>query len=392
MRHTNHVRTVLLVSFLAPMGAFAASVPAASFSTAHSLLATSSSPGNAYIGGVSVVVTAPVTGDLSAVGGGIVVAAPVAGDELLFAGSIRARAPVEGDFRAVGGSITVEKPVMGDMVAFGLSVYDAGRAGGSVFIGALNATVADGASGPVIVYGNNVSLAGTFTGDVTVTAGSRFTLAPNTVIHGKLSYEAPEAVNMPVSATVIGGVTYRNISYLPDAGTSRVLALASVGLFLFVRILGALLLAGLLAGLFPRLARAVVGRAYEKRPRDILLTMLLGFALFAATPILLVLLLLTFVGIGIAFLVFAAYLLTIFLALIYAGILLGGLFARWYAQRKEVLWHDGVLGMLILSLISLVPIVGPLVLFLIATFAAGALLLIFSDFAFSGEGRDSEML
>ena len=55
--------------------------------------------------------------------------------------------------------------------------------------------------------------------------------------------------SIPASATVAGGVEYTDASYLPDAGTSRVLALVSIGFFLFVRILGALILAGLLAGL-----------------------------------------------------------------------------------------------------------------------------------------------
>jgi len=374
----------LFVSLLIPASAFAAGSPA-SFSAARSLLAASSSPGNAYAAGISVVITAPVAGDLSAVGGGIVSAAPVAGDEFLLAGSIGSRAPVAGDLRAVGGSITVEKPVGGDLIVFGFSVYDSGRAGGSVFIAAWNATLTSGALGQVTIYGNNVSLAGDFAGDVTITAGSHLALAPNTTIHGKLSYEAPEMAAIPASATIIGGVEYKNVSYLPDAGTSRILAFMSVGFFLLVRILGALILAGLLAGLFPRLAEVMTERAHTARPRNILLTMLLGFAILVATPILFVLLLLTFVGIGIAFLILILYALVVLLALLYAGVLLGGILVRRYARREIVLWHDGVLGMLVLSLISLVPFIGLLAVFLLTAFTAGALIIIFFDFALSSE-------
>lgn len=381
---------ILLILLLMPASTLASNAPA-SFSVARSLLAASSSPGNAYAAGVSVVITAPIAGDLSAVGGSVIAAAPVAGDEIFLAGSISSRAPVAGDLRAAGGNITIEKPVAGDLVAFGLSVYDSGRAGGSVFIVALNSTLTDGASGPVTVYGNNVSLAGNFANNVEVIASSRLTLAPGTTIRGTLSYEAPEAATIPASATITGGVEYKNLSYLPDAGTSRVLAFISVGFFLFVRILGALILAGLIAGLFPRLAEIITERAYTARLRGAFLTMLLGFAILVATPILSVMLAITFVGIGIALFILILYALIAVLSLMYAGILLGGVFARRYARRETVFWHDGVLGMLALSLIALVPFVGLFVVLLLTIFSAGALILVFFNFAFPRE-ETPEML
>lgn len=380
----NRFLPIVLISLLVPVSAFAARAPA-SFSVARSLLTASSSPGNAYAAGVSIVITAPVAGDLSAVGGSIISAASVAGDELLLAGSISSRSPVAGDLRAGGGSITIEKPVAGDIIAFGFSVNDSGRAGGSVFITALNTTISGGASGPVTIYGNNVSLAGDFANNVNIVATGRLTLAPDTTIHGALSYEAPQVATIPASVTIIGGVDYKDVSYLPNASASRVLTFASVGFFLFVRILGALILAGLLAGLFPRLAEVITERAYTARVRSILLTMLLGFAVLVATPILFLMLMLTFVGIWIALLILILYIIVAFLSLMYAGILIGSVLARLYARRETVLWHDGVLGMLALSVITLVPFIGIFIILLLTTFSAGALLLVFFNFAFPHE-------
>lgn len=378
----SRILPLVLISLLVPTSVFAADTPSP-FSLGRSLLVASSSPGNLYLGGMSVVVTAPVAGDLSAVGGGVIVASPIGGDGLFFAGSVSSRAPVAGDLRVAGGSVSIEKPIQGDLVALGLSVYESGRVGGSVFIAALNAALVNGASGPVTIYGNNVSLAGDFAGDVTLVASGRVTLAASTTIAGRLSYEAPEMADLPASARVVGGVEYKNVSYVPDIGTSRLVSLASVGLFLLVRILGALILAGLLAGLFPEFASTLVGRASSGNVRSILLTLLLGFAILVATPILFVVLMLTFVGIGIALLIFIVYFLLAFLSLIYAGILLGGMFARRYMRRTEVLWHDGVLGMLALSVISLIPVVGLFAVSLLTFFSAGALLTIFFNFAFS---------
>lgn len=385
MRHT---LLATLAFLLLPMSALAAHPPA-SFSVAQSLVVASSSLGNTYVAGASTVLVAPVAGDFSAVGGSILTAAPVGGDELLFAGSIHSRAPVGGDVRAFGGSITIDEPIQGDLVAFGYSVYDAGRAGGDVFIAAANTTLANGAGGPVTIYGNNVSLAGDFGSDINVVASGRVTLAASTTIRGALSYEAPEPALIPESVTVLGGIQYKSASYLPNVGTSRLLSFVSVAVFLLVRILGALLLAGLLAGLFPRLAEAVVERAYAGRSRDILLTTLLGFAIFVATPILCTILLLTFVGIGFAFLLLIAYALLVLLSFLYAGILLGGIFMRRYAQRETIRWHDGMLGMLTLSIIALVPVVGFFAVFLLTVFSSGALLQTFFSFAFPHEEHTS---
>ncbi|MDP2665370.1 MAG: hypothetical protein Q8P23_01820 [bacterium] len=382
---------ILVAILLIPTSALAAR-GAASFSFGRSLVAASSSPGNTYLAGVSVVSIAPVAGDLSAVGGSIVTAAPVAGDALLLAGSVSSRAPISGDVRVVGGSITIEGPVSSDLVVLGFSVNDSVRVSGSSFIVAANTTLSNGALGPVTIYGNNISLAGDFAGTVTVVAIGHLSLGADTIIRGKLIYKAPEEMNIPASATILGGIEYTNASYLPDAGTSRILALVSIGFFLFARILGALILAGLLAGLFPRLAETVAEYGYNGRPSKVLLTMLLGFGILVATPVLIILLALTFVGIGLALLLLILYALLVLLALLYAGILLGSIFARRFVKRETVLWHDGMLGMLALSFIALVPFIGLLVAFALSLFTAGALLLIFFHYAFAREEQTAELL
>ncbi len=381
----------LLFALLLPTYSLAAEEEA-SFSVARSLIIASSSPGNAYVAGLSVVHTARVFGDLSAFGGSVIVTGPVSGDELLFAGSIRSRSSVGGDFRAIGGSVAVEGPIVGDLVALGFSVNNTGRVGGSVFIIAANTTIAGGAVGSVTIYGNDVSLTGNFTDDVRVVALGRVMLAEDTMIAGTLSYQAPESALIPESAVIRGGVEYESASYLPDAGTSRALSFISIGFFLLVRILGALILAGLLAGLFPKLAETVTHYAYTSRPSRILLTALLGFAVFVVTPVLFLILALTFVGIGLALLLLVAYFLMMILSLAYAGILLGRLFSRRYLKRETVVWHDGVLGMLVLSLIVLVPYIGPLLALLLTAFSAGALLIVFFNFAFSHEEQTPEMI
>ena len=385
------MRTILtlLVALLLPTSAFAAhaAVKSASFSAAQSLTAASSSPGNSYAAGASIVLTAPVAGDFSAAAGSIITAAPVGGDDLFLAGSVSSRGNVAGDLRAIGGNIEVDNSVGGDLFALAFSVQDDGRAGGSVFIVAANTTLTDGAAGPVTIYGNNIALGGDFAGDVTLVAASRIVLAPDVRVRGKLSYSAPEAAVIPASAAVDGGVTYRNASYLPDPGTSRVLIFISIFFFIIARIIGAIILAGLLAGLFPQFAEMLHARGRAARPRSAIPTLLLGFAVSVATPIVILVLMLTLVGFGLALLLIILYALFVLLAFLYAGILIGGEFARRIAHREEILWHDGVVGMLALSVVTLVPFIGlPLVL-LAVFFMLGLLLQVSFTFAFPHDER-----
>jgi hypothetical protein len=328
------------------------------------------------------VLTAPVAGDFSAFGGSVITAASVSGDDLIVAGSIGSRGTIAGDLRALGGSIDVSEPIGGDLVALGYAVRDSGRAKGSVFIIAANTSMSDGAAGPVTIYGNNIALAGDFSDDVHIVAGGHLSLAPGTLIHGKLSYEAPDTATIPSSATILGGVTYTNASYLPDVGTSRTLAFISIGFFLVARIVGMLILAGLLAGLFPKFAESFNATIARMRVRSMLLALLLGFAISVATPIVIILLMLTFVGIGLALLLFTLYALLLLLAFVYTGIMIGGILVQRFRRRDRVLWHDGVLGMTVLSLIVLVPFIGLPVALLFMLFSTGVLLQMFFHFAF----------
>lgn len=355
----------------------------------RSVVVATSSPANVYALGASVVLASSVKGDLTALGGTITDASPAAGDALFIGGSVTARAPVFGDLRIIAGSADVEKSVGGDLAVLAFSVRDAGRAEGALLVFAGTAQVTGGAEGPATIYGNSVTLGGEFEGDVRVIAGDHLTLLPGTVIRGTLVYEAPTSASIPASASIAGGVTYTESSYLPGAGVSKALIFASLGIFFLVRVLAALVLAGLLAGLFPELAGRLVDAAYERRTRRILLTTLLGFAGFVAVPILALLLSLTFIGLGLALLLFILYALLVLLSLAYAGILIGGLFSRRFLRRVGVRWTDGVLGMLALSLAALVPVLGLLFVLFLASFSAGALLHAFFRFAFMHEDEDT---
>ena len=371
------VRPLALLLLLAPLPLFAATLQA------DETLDVSVSPeDNAYLAGAEVRVAAPLPADLLAAGGTLEVSADIAGDALLGGGSVSISAPVGGDVRAVGGQVSISSDVGGDVAALGGYVALSGKAS-EIQVAGGSVEITNGASGPVTVYGGTVVLAGEFTGNVRVVASDRITLAEGTIIAGDFEYNAPQQAVIPVSASIGGEVRYiGSSSFLPTAEEAQTFALAGVGILFVVRLVAGALAAGLLVGLFPGVARTVALTPLQK-PSQFMRSFLIGFVVLLATPIAVVLLLASFVGIGIAALVGAGYLLLLLLSYLYAAAIAGALLMRVARKEFSVSWKSAVLGTIVLYLLGLVPGLGFLVSFALSAVALGSFSEVAYRFAFN---------
>lgn len=337
--------------------------------------------GNTYLAGSSVTVRAPVPADLSAVGANIVIEAPVAGDVLLAGGTLDIDAAVEGDARAAGARVIISAPVAGDVAALGGVVLVSAPARDIQVMGG-TVRITQGATGNVTVYGSDVFIAGEFSGNISVSASDRVTVADGTRIKGAFRYNAPQEATIAQGAVIEGGAVYTGAAtYLPSQEEAARYALAGAGVFFLVKALAALVAAGLVVGLFPRLSERMIAMTLIREPRRLLMLALLGFALFVATPVLLILLMVSFVGIGVALILLALYLLLIMLAYVYAALLAGSALLKVATNRTQTTWKAAVLGMFLLYLLTLIPVVGGLVVFLFMIVCAGALAKIAYRFA-----------
>src|SRR3989338_2937828 len=366
--HMKRALLALLIFF------FPLSGIAATFASEKTLTLSEPVPDNAYVAGANVRISTDLPADLTVAGGTVGVYAPVAGDVLAAGGTVVIERPIGGDVRVAAGRLHITSDVAGDVAAAAGSVTVSGKARGVYIVGG-TVEVTGGASGPVTIYGSDITLAGDFAGDVEIIASDRFTVRGDTHITGTLRYKEGEEENIRRSAFIEGGVTYTgSYAYVPTKEEARKFALAGAGVFLVVRTLAGMIVAGLLVGLFP---------AFAGRVADLALS---GFALFVATPLLVLLLLLSFVGAGLAILLGILYLLLLLLACVYAGVIAGAALRRHafsrFTKSREITWKDAVLGVFVLSLIGIVPVIGPLVKFILAVVAAGILASIAYRFAF----------
>lgn len=373
------MRFAALLILLLPL-----SVGAATLEADTSVEVTEPPVGNSYLAGSDVRVEAPLPGDLIAAAGTLLVVAPVTGDGLLAGGTVDLAAPFEGDVRAVGGTVLISEAISGELAVFAgklhveAPVQEVRTAGGTL-------ELLSGAGGTVEAYGNTITLGGEFSGDVRAVASDQIILREGTIIHGTFEYNAPQEALIPASVVIDGETSYiGSSSFLPTTKEAETFALAGIGIFFLVRLVAAMLAAGLVTGLFLGFARQLV-EVVERSPKQFLLHTLLGFAVIVATPILIILLLASFVGIGIAAVLGAAYVLLLLLGYLYAAVIAGSLFARVVLKRPGVSWRSAAFGMLLIYLIGLIPGAGILLSFVLSAAAIGAISMIGYRFAF---GRD----
>lgn len=369
-----------------------ASSQAATILSGQTVSIATSTPGNSYAFGGTVNVDSPIQADLTAAGGNLSVGAPVAGDALLIGGTVRVDQPVAGDTRVVGGRVSVRNNIAGDLFAAAGYLTVAGKANYLYLLGN-TVEITNGSNGTTTIYGVDVSLSGEFKGDVEVVASDKLTIADGTIIHGALKYNAPQQAELPDSAHVDGGVEYiGNAPFVPTPKQAHTFAVAGLWIFYAVRIIAALITVGLIVGFFPVLTDRVIESTLTRSFERFMLLMLLGFSAFVAVPVLLLLLTISFVGIGPAILIGAAYVLFLLLSYIYAAALAGSAIMWSIRKHTAISWREALLGVLVLEIIGIVPVVGFVVKLVLAATAGGALLVLFYKFAFRRTAQDIQDL
>ena len=203
------------------------------------------------------------------------------------------------------------------------------------------------------------------------------------IIHGVLKYNAPVQTDIPSDSHVDGGVNYiGSAAWLPTEKQAKTFATAGLWIFILVRITAALVATGLIAGLFPVFTDRVVEATLRRTPERFILLTLLGFAGFIATPVLILFLVASFVGIGIALILLAAYALFLLLSYVFAAVLAGAMVMYLIRKRTRVSWRVAVLGVLVLYIVGIIPYIGVVLKLVLCATAGGAVLALFYRFAF----------
>jgi hypothetical protein len=323
-----------------------------------------------YVAGREVDVDAEVRGDVIAAGGRVTVGRAVRGDVNAAGGTVRLVGRVADDARVAGGEVTIEAQVADDLVAAGGRVRLAPGAsvGGRVRVAGGEVDLAGRAGRDVLAAAGTLRIGGQVAGDVQAAAGDIVVL-PGARIAGRFDYWSARPARIDPSARIDGPIT----QHQPEVGERAARAARQAGTAArIVAFLGLLVAGVVLYLLLPRFtvaAAATIGSDPWK-------SLGLGFALLVATPVAVVLLLVTVIGIPLGLALLALYFVLLLVGFLMAAFFLSDLGLRAVHWRTPPSGGMRLLfflaALVVLWLVRLVPFLGGWVLFVALLLGVGA--------------------
>jgi len=310
--------------------------------------------GDAYIAAGQVEINGVVNGDLLVAGGDLEIGGSITDDLRAAGGNVRINGSVGKNASVAGGNITVRPTASikgGLLVACGTLTQ-----GGSVEKDLL------AAMGQMDVTGSVGKNTDAFGGRLTVTRGAS--------IGGNLTAVLTEKDRSEIAeGAVKGSISLRQREEAP----ARILGIPS-GRFIWKAFwFGSFMVTGLVFFLFSRKTFADYGAAALN---GFGLSLLWGLALVIGTPIVVIILCITLIGIPPGLILLALYFIVLYLSQLSAGLVAGMRLFGLNATSGWILYFAFVVGTLIYQGLSLIPVLGILLEVFVLLLGSGAIVLL----------------
>ena len=327
--------------------------------------------GDTYATGGRIEMRDAIQGDLVAAGTSVRVTGEVSEDVVAAAATIEILAPVGDDARLAGADIELAAPVAGHAVIAGADILvdENATIADWLWVSGSRVRVKGDIGGELRVSGRFVELDGRIGGDVDLTGGT-LRVGDDAVIEGNLTWRSGEAIEISDSAIVQGDITEESPpQFLDDIEEEAAEAGAMAGL---VALLSLLVSAGVLRMLLP----AAVSGWSDGAARRPLASFVAGLAVFATTPLVVILFFAAVVTWPLALMALILYLLILLVAG-FAGLnALASILLLWL-RRGAADAPGAALTWGALALAALVTVLVPPLYFLLAALGLGAMAICF---------------
>ncbi|OHA20415.1 MAG: hypothetical protein A2849_01400 [Candidatus Taylorbacteria bacterium RIFCSPHIGHO2_01_FULL_51_15] len=356
-------KTLLLGVLLLPALASAASVHFGDYF----LKSGESAPDDVYAIGENPTFSGKVEGDAVSIGRTIFSQSDISGDVFFIGEEVHIEGAVGDDVRVIGGTVTVSGSVADDLVALGSKVIvnPEARIAGSLFVMGGEVEILGTVLGDVKALSDDFSLLGTVEGDLELWGRASFDEPSR--IGGDFIYHAEGKGALPEGVVIAGktvldetpqkGFTFPIRGILGGLFSLQILMMLALGfaLFFLARERTEEVLLDTLQCFWPRLLR--------------------GALIMIVMPLLVIVLIPTVVGIPLSLVLGALFFLLVAFSFIFAGLIVGAWSERFLFKRSPfpLSYRPVLLGVILLSLASLIPLVGPLFHGILLLTAAGSL-------------------
>ena len=354
-RRISFVLILVLLSMLVALPAIAEEAAADSSEQAVVIDST----GNYLSAWNDVTVSDAVSGDVLATGQYIQVMADVGGDVLAAGQTIDVTGNVADDVRIAGQTIRVRSSVGKNAMLFGqtITTTDSTVIGKSLYAFGAVITVR-GEAGAVSAFGETVDIGGVINGDLYIEANT-VKISPSAKVNGNLKYKSEKEITVPA------GVVAGEVEFVKVVPTTTPTPEASKGFNIVSRLLGLvsiLVIAALALWIF----KPELGKVATLEPKKAAIGTAIGLGLLAGLPVLFLVLMITVIGIPLALISGVLYIIMLYLAIIPAGAWLGNLILK-----NSHLILQGMLGIVIIKLVTWIPVIGGFVTFITILFGLG---------------------
>jgi cytoskeletal protein CcmA (bactofilin family) len=306
-----------------------------------------------FAAGEIVEIYGTVNGDVYAAGGQVIVDGEIAGDLLVAGGQVEIAGIIAQDVRATGGSIAVDADVGKNLTLVG---------------GSVDMSSSTKVAGSAVLGAGNANLSGTIGKNLTAGVGM-LNVLPDANISGDLTYYSEEEAQINESASVSGQITKKSSPVKVDTEKlekhqNSFNVASKIPGFLSSIIIGLIILK-----FFPGYTKEVL----EKLNESPLRSMGVGFLVLILTPIALLVVMLTIVGIPLALILLAFYFIFIYISKIFVALWVGNYVQNKAGKKTGIGWIL-VLGLVIYYVLAATPQVGGFVIFISLLFGLGAML------------------
>jgi len=363
-----------LILFIVPAFAFAAEFKSSPEGNGTVVIGKNETPKNLYVAAGTVTVDGKTNGDLIAAGQTVNISGDVENNLEVAGNNLNLKGNIGKNARVLANTLNLDNKVGGDFMAGGkdINLSKGSEVDGDLVI-AGNSVLLDGkVLGNVSGMGGTITINGEVTGNVTLKNINRLVVGNEAVINGKLIYSSPSEAQISSEAKLIGGTEFNKIN------NSKPHQFSTVALKFFYGILISLVGILLLILLFPKTVNQVANDAIHSSWAKIGW----GFVVLLGTPILLIFLCLTMVGLKIALILGLLYALLLAVASLISPLLFGSAIFKVIGKKKvyEANWMSATLGVLALSVAGLIPLFGWIAVFLIFLLSLGQLITNCSNF------------
>jgi len=320
-----------------------------------------------YLAGGEIELQATVNGDVTVAGGELDLDGEIKGDVMAAGGKVILRSSVADDVRLAGGEVQVLGVVGDDVIATGgrLRLGRDAKVGGRAWLSGGNIQVDSQIGQELRAMGGRVMLNGEVQGDVYL-RGKQLEIGADAVIHGDLYTHGPREARIAKGARIDGQVRHTQVEVPVAAIVARLVGAALV-LLLSLMITGVVLYL-----MFPRFAERST-QSLRDQPWPCLG---FGLAVFAGTPVVIMILLSIGVGVWLALLLLAAYLIMLLLGYLTGALFVGEAGLSLVGKKEpSKAWRAIALSiaLLVLVIVSLIPLLGGLIFWLVLLAGMGAL-------------------